>query len=200
MKNGTLKTSKMRWNYKEDIRKLVAPKVTILDTQTVWSDNRFVSISTQKIQVGDFIKIWTMIEAFDSVCIALKNVETNKFLMLSQFRLAAQKSLLEFVAGKVDDGETPKQAAIREAKEETGFTLKNIELLYSGYSDASFCKNKTFFLYGELKSYEGMNHSEGESINLMWKTLDQLNKQVENKTIQSNLTMIMIGLLTAFKK
>lgn len=200
MNNKPLKTTKTRQSHKEDIRKLVAPKVTVLDTQTVWSDNRFVSVLTQKIQVGDFIKIWTMIEAFNSVCIALKNTKTNQFLVLTQFRLAAKKSLLEFVAGKVDDNETPKQAAIRESKEETGFTIKNVELLYSGYGDASFCKNKTFFFYGELDSYEGIEHSAGESIRLAWRTLNQLNKQVKNKTIKSNLTMIMIGLLAAFKK
>ena len=42
--------------------------------------------------------------------------------MILQYRPPVGKVCVEFPAGLVDEGETPEQAAIRELKEETGYT------------------------------------------------------------------------------
>ncbi len=49
----------------------------------------------------------------------LKSLET---LLIRQYRPPVQQYAMEFPAGLIDAGETPEQAAIREFKEETGYT------------------------------------------------------------------------------
>jgi ADP-ribose pyrophosphatase len=48
-------------------------------------------------------------------------LDERTVLMVRQYRYAAGKHTLEFPAGKIDEGETPEQAARRELLEETGY-------------------------------------------------------------------------------
>lgn len=43
----------------------------------------------------------------------------ERILLVKQYRPAVEVKTLEFVAGQVDQGESPKEAAIRELSEET---------------------------------------------------------------------------------
>jgi len=56
--------------------------------------------------------------------------DDGQIIMVRQFRYACGRTVLEIPAGKIDKGETdPEQAAIRELKEETGYTAKQIRYL-----------------------------------------------------------------------
>ena len=66
--------------------------------------------------------------------------DEGKILLVGQFRKALEKVLLELPAGKLDPGEDPKATALRELKEETGYTAESIEYLLTitpscGYSN-----------------------------------------------------------------
>ncbi len=52
----------------------------------------------------------------------------NRYLLISQPRVPLNKVVIEFPAGLVDEGETFEQAALRELKEETGYSgvVKNV--------------------------------------------------------------------------
>lgn len=58
------------------------------------------------------------------VIYALLKEDTSKLLMLRQYRYPLDDYLYELPAGLVDSGETAKQAAIREMKEETGLLFE----------------------------------------------------------------------------
>lgn len=53
----------------------------------------------------------------------------GRFIMVRQFRPARGNITLEFPAGLIDPGETPKQAALRELHEETGCKVEDLILL-----------------------------------------------------------------------
>jgi ADP-ribose pyrophosphatase len=55
-------------------------------------------------------------------------VDNNFVLLVTQYRRAAETTLLEIPAGKIENGETPVQAATREMAEEIGYSgrLKRI--------------------------------------------------------------------------
>ena len=46
----------------------------------------------------------------------------SNILLITQYRHAAKRTLLEIPAGKIEDGETREEAARRELQEETGYT------------------------------------------------------------------------------
>ena len=51
--------------------------------------------------------------------------DRGRLVMVRQFRKPAERVMLEVPAGKIDPGEKPEEAAVRELKEETGYTIHN---------------------------------------------------------------------------
>jgi ADP-ribose pyrophosphatase len=72
-----------------------------------------------------------------AVVVAL--TENNKILLVKQFRYPFQKFFLELPAGKLDFKEFPDVCALRELKEETGYTADNIIKLGSINTTPGFC-------------------------------------------------------------
>ena len=64
-------------------------------------------------------------------------------VLIRQLRPAVNKTVIELPAGLIDKGETPKQAGIRELKEETGFIVSRT-LLFSLHF--SFNSSTSFFI------------------------------------------------------
>ena len=59
---------------------------------------------------------------------SLYGAKKDKVLLIRQYRYSIDEYIYEFPAGLVDPGENFKQAAVREVKEETGLTLRPIEV------------------------------------------------------------------------
>ncbi len=57
----------------------------------------------------------------------------KKIILVKQYRYPWQKSSWEMSSGFIDSGETPKEAAIREVMEETGYRVININPLINCY-------------------------------------------------------------------
>jgi len=68
-----------------------------------------------------------IVEHRDSVGIVA--VSGSDVILVTQYRRAAGKMLLEIPAGKMERGETPSQAAVREMAEEIGYTGRLAPLL-----------------------------------------------------------------------
>ena len=67
--------------------------------------------------------------------------------MVKQYRKPAEAELLEIVAGGIEAGEDPKEATIRELREEIGYTAGKLEFLSSFWLAPGWC---TEFMYAYL--------------------------------------------------
>ncbi len=68
----------------------------------------------------------------------------NKVLLIKQFRYAYDEMLYEIPAGKLEAGEDPKLAAIRELEEETGMKASNVELLTEMYPTCGYSAERIY--------------------------------------------------------
>jgi ADP-ribose pyrophosphatase len=71
-------------------------------------------------------------------------LENGKVLLVEQFRFGIGAVTLEFPAGKVEDGQTPLEAARRELQEETGGIGESIEPLGRCYGNPAFLNNHCY--------------------------------------------------------
>jgi len=133
------------------------------------SDNLYsgkISIRSYKYRSEDKIIEKEIVEHADSVgIIALDN--KGNIILVKQFRVATKNSLVEIPAGKIERGETPKDAAVREMIEEIGYCGK-LKLLFQGYLAPGYDTEKMyFFLASKLKkSKQVLPQDEDESIKI----------------------------------
>ncbi|BBI33111.1 NUDIX domain-containing protein [Cohnella abietis] len=70
--------------------------------------------------------------------VAVVALVDNKMLVVEQFRKPLEKAQVEIPAGKLDAGEEPEAAAIRELEEETGYRARSIVHLQSFSTSPGF--------------------------------------------------------------
>jgi ADP-ribose pyrophosphatase len=90
--------------------------------------------------------------------------ENGDVLMVRQLRYPLGKHILELPAGKLDKGEEPAKAALRELEEETGWIAGSLEKLTSIYTTPGFCDEELhmFLARGLRESPHGHKREEGE--------------------------------------
>ena len=107
----------------------------LLQSNKVYSGE--LSVSVNKFRVDGLIMTKELVGYADSVGILPVDKHEN-LLFIQQFRLATKKTITEIPAGKIEKGESPEQAALREMNEEIGYSgkLAPIVKLYlaPGYS------------------------------------------------------------------
>lgn len=108
-----------------------------------------------------------------AVGVLIHDPQQQCFLLIEQFRVGAIADpvsawQLEVVAGLVDQGESAEQAAIREAHEETGIQIGQLEKIHHFYPSVGGC-DEQFTLYAALADLRGVGGiygaaDEGENI------------------------------------
>lgn len=78
-----------------------------------------------------------VVEHADCVAIVALDSEDN-VLMVRQFRKPVERMLLEIPAGGIEPGEEPKDSALRELEEETGYHAGKVERLGGFYSSPGY--------------------------------------------------------------
>jgi len=107
-----------------------------------------------------------IVEHSDCVAIIALDDKEN-VLLVSQFRKAVEKELLEIPAGSIEPGEKLEECVRREMREETGFLPKKVERLGGFYSSPGFCTEYLhFFLATELIS-SPLQAEDSQSIKLV---------------------------------
>lgn len=119
----------------------------------------------------------------------------EKIPMVKQFRKAAEKAVLEIPAGKLEKDEDPKEAALRELREETGYTAKNIKYINSFYSSIGYSEEVLhLYIATDLTAGE-TDFDDNESIEIFEYTIDELMEMVMNKDIEDAKTIIAAFML-----
>jgi len=78
----------------------------------------------------------------------------GKVIMVEQIRGPFGK-ILEFPAGKVEKGEDPSTAAIRELEEETGYRASNVRPILSYYTSVGYTTEKIHCFFSDNLEYVG---------------------------------------------
>jgi ADP-ribose pyrophosphatase len=116
--------------------------------------------------------------------------DKKRILLVRQYRLPAGKHLWELPAGKVDQGETPLQAAKRELAEETGYRAKKWRKLASYFASPGFVQEKmTLFLATELTAGDA-TPMDDERIEARWFPRKELHQMIQAGRIEDGKTII----------
>ncbi|MDO4496978.1 MAG: NUDIX hydrolase [Bacteroidales bacterium] len=104
------------------IKKLENRKWKVLESQRLLNKGVWMNLRQEKVQLpsGAIVPEWFVLEFPNWVNVIAITKEGN-FVMEDQYRHALGQTNYELVAGVIDPGETPFEAAKRELEEETGY-------------------------------------------------------------------------------
>lgn len=121
--------------------------------------------------------------------------EEKEVILIKQFRKAIEKIMWEIPAGKLEKGENPKDCALRELKEETGYSAGNLKLIHKIYTSPGFCNQKVYiFLATDLTQGE-CDFDPGENIETYKLSLEKVNEMIQKNEIEDAKTIV--GILLA---
>ncbi|MCX8189011.1 MAG: NUDIX hydrolase [Nitrososphaeria archaeon] len=87
---------------------------------------------------GKFVK--KEIVEHPGAVVILPILENDKVILLRQFRPSVKNWVYELPAGTLDkEGEDPKECALRELEEETGYRAEKVEALFKIYPSPGYC-------------------------------------------------------------
>lgn len=104
------------------IPKLDNRKWKVLKSEKLLSKGTWMNLRQERVQLpsGSIVPEWFVLE-FPTWINIIAITKDGLFVMEDQYRHALGQTHFELVAGVVDEGETPLEAAKRELSEETGF-------------------------------------------------------------------------------
>lgn len=132
-----------------------------------------------------------VVEHSGGVCIAAIDEKRNIFLV-EQYRYPLQAVTLEVVAGKLEKGEDPLEAAIRELSEETGLKADSIKKIGTFHSSPGFCSEKLHFYLATELSQEEQHLDEGEFLNCTKLPLTKVVDMIINDEITDGKTKALV--------
>lgn len=93
--------------------------------------------------------------------------ENDEILLIEQFRKAVEKKLYEIPAGLIEPGENPKDAAVRELEEETGYLAKECEYQNEFFTSPGFCTENMYMFFAKDLEFKEQNLDTDEFIDLV---------------------------------
>jgi len=169
-----------------------------IDTERIF-EGKIINVRRDRVTVMEGESFREIVEHNGGAVIAAVKSD-GRMIMVRQFRKPAERVMLEVPAGKIDEGENPETAALRELKEETGYTAGKIRKLTQMYPSVGYSEEILhLYLCTELTAGETC-FDENEAIDIEEYDIDELVSMVMNGTIQdgkSQIAILMVKTLAA---
>lgn len=124
-------------------------------------------------------------------CIALKDSD-EKYFMVNQYRYAFNENLIEFCAGKIEQGENPDQTVLREAQEELGYTVKNLKPFGYIIPTCGYSSEKIYLYYGEVDNKVDKHFDEDEYMETVKYSFSEIKQMIKDNKITDAKTISLM--------
>lgn len=125
--------------------------------------------------------------------------EDPQLLLLRQYRYAAEEYLYEVPAGRLDPGESPRDCAVRELREETGCTASAVEFLFTMFTTPGFTDERIHVFLATGLSRGETSHEADEFMTIETVTLSRALQLIEKGEIKDAKTALAILFAAGFR-
>lgn len=152
---------------------------------TPWFSMRKVGIDMAPGDRRDFYSIH-----YPRPAVGIVAMQDDKVLLIRHYRYLIDQVVWAVPSGGVDEGEDPREAALRELREETGWQAKNAEeiIRYNpsyGSSDQLFIT----WLASDL-TWVGMDEDQDEVMETGWFTLEEISQLIARGEMPDGLSLV----------
>lgn len=124
-----------------------------------------------------------------AVC-AVAVTKENKIVLVKQYRKAIEDYLLEIPAGKLEQGEEPSDAIIRELQEETGYETIQSRYITKFFTSPGFSNEIAYLYFAELGNQSETCFDEDEDIEIFEYSLEEILDMIHAGKITDAKTIV----------
>ena len=162
----------------------------VVATRRVY-DGRVVNLRVDTVKNGDRAHDVEVVEHAQAVVVIVRP-QPDQMLLVQQYRHPLGRESWEVVAGGMDPGESPEDAALRELREETGYVGKRVTRLWSAFSAPGFCEELLHFCVVEGYEIGDTDFDEDEQIEVGIFALDDLWRKIRNDELPDAKTQVAV--------
>jgi ADP-ribose pyrophosphatase len=165
-------------------------------------DGKIVQLQVDEVQLPNGKTSQREIIKHPGAVAVIAITKENKIVLVEQYRKPLEKSLIEIPAGKLEPGENPMIAAIRELEEETGYSTKSLSFVTSFYSSPGFADELLhIYITNDIQKLENPRPADDdEFVELVELTLDEAKQYVEEERIHDAKTAYAVLYLHALER
>ncbi|MFW6120335.1 MAG: NUDIX hydrolase [Petrotogales bacterium] len=158
-------------------------------------EGNILNIVKYKVKlIDDTVSSREVVRFSGAVAVVLFN--KNNVVLVEQFRFPVGERVLEIPAGRLEN-ENPLECAIREVKEETGYSCKNIDKLTEIYTSPGFSDEIIHIFKADVKEQGEPQPDPGEFVVVVELPLEECLKKIFSGEIKDSKTIA--GVLFAVK-
>jgi ADP-ribose pyrophosphatase len=114
----------------------------------------------------------------------------NEVVLIRQYRHGIRDVTLEIPGGLVENNDTPDQAALRELREETGYSTSKMVSLGFVHPNPAILNNRCFtFLAKDVRLVDGQKQDEKEDIEVLLRPLSKVSDLIRDGSITHALVL-----------
>lgn len=156
----------------------------------------FVKLSLERVREPGGVQATREIVAHPGSVVVLPILPDGRVVMVRQYRHAVRQSLWELVAGGIEPGETPREAARRELLEETGYIARRLKPLVDFFPSPGFLTEEMHLIEARGLTMSKARPEADEYIRTGQFTWAEMLRKLRAKSIRDGKTLV--GLLWAF--
>lgn len=132
--------------------------------------------------------------------VVISHLPDGRVILVRQYRHAVKERLWELVAGGIEPGETPRESARRELREETGYRARTLKPLLEFYPSPGILSEKMHLVEARDLTLSKAQPDADERIELGLFTVHELINMARSNEIRDAKTLVGILWLFADKK
>lgn len=159
--------------------------------QNIKFTGRLINVRHDEVELPNHnVTTREVVEHPGGVAVAMCD-EKGKFFLVTQYRYAQQKEMIEFPAGKLEKGEDPFLAIQREIIEETGYEGKDFIYLGTMVPTGAYLEEKITMYYAKVDKFVGQNLDADEFITVSKRSLNEIIEMIFRGEIEDGKTIAM---------
>ncbi|MFW6273387.1 MAG: NUDIX hydrolase [Halanaerobium sp.] len=159
--------------------------------EIIYSGN-ILKLHRDEVEFPDKHKsIREVVEHSGGVSVIAENDE-GKIILIRQYRYPVDEVIYEIPAGKLEEDEEIAECALRELREETGYQAEKMEEIFRFYPTPGYSTETIYIFKAENLEYVGRELDEGEYIEVVPKSREELKELYKKGAIKDSKTLIAV--------
>jgi ADP-ribose pyrophosphatase len=172
------------------------PVAKILRSEQIYTGPVF-GVRRDEVQEPGGLRATREVITHPGSVVVLPVLPGGKILLVRQYRHATRLFLWELVAGRIDAGESVRQAAARELVEETGYRAQRFRVFLDVFPTPGFLEERMYILLAEKLTAGEAQPEEDEKITAKAFGRSELERMIEHGALRDAKSIA--GLLYYFR-